>query len=103
VIKQILGVANSQSPQETTNNMKKGGRSKKTPEELVAGHKKKIEHEVTRIMEWSAKLVKSLRSKKYQLTDDQIALVKGQVITTFNDTISGFEPSKVSEKPKFEL
>lgn len=82
---------------------KKTSRSKKSPEELLQQHKNKVSHEVVRIDEWCAKLQKSLESRKYPLTTDEMGKVKDAIDAIFMATLQTFEPKVSSEEAKFRL
>ena len=59
---------------------------------------------MTRIMEWSAKLVKSLNSRKYKIETFDKDQLKGILIVTYEKTLAGFEPSsQLAEKPSFKF
>lgn len=82
---------------------KKTRRTDKSPEQLLQQHKDKISHEVVRIDEWCAKLQKSLDSRKYPLTETEMAKVKDAVDAIFIDVLHAFEPKISSEEAKFRL
>lgn len=78
-------------------------RSDKSPDELLAQHKAKVEHQVDRIMLWTGKLVKSIKSKKYQLTDAEKQKVQNTIASTFDETMMAFQPTQTAEEKKFKL
>ncbi len=85
---------------------KKGQKSDKSPEELEAQWKKKVEHAVTRILEWNETLAKTVSSRKYHLNEDELNLIKTTLMTSFNKTHGRLVPSamqEIPEKPRFSL
>lgn len=76
-------------------------RTKKTSEELVTQHRAKIEHEVTRITEWCDKLVKSIGSHKYRLTEMELQSIINAVNDSYQSVVSATQPTL--GKPSFKL